>query len=845
MLKAVIKTSSGPRTFFVKVLRESAYAPTLQRHELLRRARFPAALVAAATADFVLVLHELPGRPLAQAIFDEAMPCTAESMIMLLDSMPSDVVALPRRPPWTGAVGTYAEMIAAALPVLDPQLQWLVAQVSGGLAGAQPGLEPTHGDFHEGQLFVSNGLITGLLDIDTMGPGGVLMILPASRAPFHDAANDTEQAAGLTRLINLWLQVFDTRVDPADLRLRAAGVIVSLATGPYRSQEPNWQAETTRMIESAVAPRRARSASDRARAPRIVRRCPGRTNERTRFMSASERGRQRLKSAILASGASSQALREQGTKQRCEYSRVSALTESGTPFKAVYGPEDLAEFDPDLTLGEPGHYPYTRGIHPSMYTTRPWTMRQYAGFGTAAESNARYRELIAHGTAGLSVAFDLPTQMGYDSDAPIAAGEVGKVGVAIDSIEDMRELFAAIPLDKVSTSMTINAPAALLLLLYQLVAEEQGVPAATLSGTIQNDVLKEYIARGTYIFPPAASLRLVSDTFGYCRDHLPRWNTISISGYHMAEAGATPAQEIAFTLTNGIAYVEAALAAGLAVDDFAPRLSFFFVSRTTLLEEVAKFRAARRIWAQLMRDHFGAHEEKSMMLRFHSQTAGVQLTAQQPEVNLVRVAVQALAAVLGGTQSLHTNSFDEAIALPTPKAARLAVRTQQVLAYETDVTKTVDPFAGSYVVESLTNDVEAESRRLMEAVAERGGAVSAIEQGFQKAEIERAAYQVARQIDAGERVVVGVNRFQIAEEEPYEPLQVDPAIEMTQAAKLAALRADRDQEAVDAALAEVRAAARGTGNVLIPLKEALRLRATVGEVCDALRDVRGVYRPKA
>ena len=411
---------------------------------------------------------------------------------------------------------------------------------------------------------------------------------------------------------------------------------------------------------------------------------------------------------------------------------MSAQTESGTPFKAVYGPEDLAEFDPDLALGVPGSYPYTRGIYPSMYTTRPWTMRQYAGFGTATESNARYRELIAHGTTGLSVAFDLPTQMGYDSDAIIAAGEVGKVGVAIDSIDDMRELFAGIPLDQVSTSMTINAPAAVLLLLYQLVAEEQGIPAVRLTGTIQNDVLKEYIARGTYIFPPAASLRLVGDTFAYCHDHLPRWNTISISGYHMAEAGATPAQEIAFTLTNGIAYVEAALAAGLAVDAFAPRLSFFFVSRTTLLEEVAKFRAARRIWAQLMRDHFGAREEKSMMLRFHSQTAGVQLTAQQPEVNLIRVAVQALAAVLGGTQSLHTNSFDEAIALPTPKAARLALRTQQVLAYETDVTKTIDPFAGSYAVESLTNDVESESRRLMEAVAERGGAVAAIEQGFQK-----------------------------------------------------------------------------------------------------------------
>ena len=522
---------------------------------------------------------------------------------------------------------------------------------------------------------------------------------------------------------------------------------------------------------------------------------------------------------------------------------MSAQTESGTPFKAVYEPKDLADFDPDHALGEPGHYPYTRGIHPSMYTTRPWTMRQYAGFGTAAESNARYRELIAHGTAGLSVAFDLPTQMGYDSDAPIAAGEVGKVGVAIDSIEDMRELFSGIALDEVSTSMTINAPAAVLLLLYQLVAEEQGVSPAALSGTIQNDVLKEYIARGTYIFPPVPSLRLVSNTFAYCHDQLPRWNTISISGYHMAEAGATPAQEIAFTLSNGIAYVQAALAAGLAVDDFAPRLSFFFVSRTTLLEEVAKFRAARRIWAQLMRDQFGARDERSMMLRFHTQTAGVQLTAQQPEVNLVRVAVQAMAAVLGGTQSLHTNSYDEAIALPTPKAARLALRTQQVLAYETDVTKTVDPFAGSYAVESLTDDIEAASRRLMQQVADRGGAVAAIEQGFQKTEIERAAYSVASQIDTGERVIVGVNRFHLDEEEPYEPLRLDAAIEVKQARKLAALRAGRDQAAVEAALDDIRAAARGTGNVLYPLKEALKFRATVGEVCNALRDVWGVYRP--
>jgi methylmalonyl-CoA mutase N-terminal domain/subunit len=522
---------------------------------------------------------------------------------------------------------------------------------------------------------------------------------------------------------------------------------------------------------------------------------------------------------------------------------VSGETESGTPFGSVYGPDDLAGFDPAAALGEPGGYPYTRGVHPAMYTTRPWTMRQYAGFGTAAESNARYRELIAHGSAGLSVAFDLPTQMGLDSDAPAAAGEVGKVGVAIDSLDDMRVLLADIPLGTVSTSMTINAPAAVLLLLYQLVAEEQGVDPHVLTGTIQNDVLKEYIARGTYIYPPQPSLRLVSDTFAYCQEALPRWNTISISGYHMAEAGATPAQEVAFTLTDGIAYVEAALAAGLAVDDFAPRLSFFFVSRTTLLEEVAKFRAARRIWAEVMRDQFGAENPRSMMLRFHTQTAGVQLTAQQPEVNLVRVAVQALAAVFGGTQSLHTNSFDEALALPTPKAARLALRTQQVLAYETDLTKTVDPFAGSYVVESLTDDLEAEMRSLMEQVADRGGAVAAIEQGFQKTEIERSAYEVTRQIDAGDRVIVGVNKFRMDEEDPYVPQRADPTLEAAQTSRLAALRADRDNPAVQRGLEAIRAAASGTDNVLPPLKAALALRATVGEVSDALRDVWGSYRP--
>jgi methylmalonyl-CoA mutase N-terminal domain/subunit len=518
-------------------------------------------------------------------------------------------------------------------------------------------------------------------------------------------------------------------------------------------------------------------------------------------------------------------------------------TESGLPVRPVYGPDDLAGFDPAERLGEPGDYPYTRGVYRNMYTGRPWTMRQYAGFGTAKESNERYHQLVAAGTGGLSVAFDLPTQMGYDSDDPIAHGEVGKVGVAIDSLEDMRTLFGGLPLDEVSTSMTINAPASSLLLMYQLVAAEQGVAGDALTGTIQNDVLKEYIARGTYIYPPAESLRLISDIFGYCATELPRWNTISISGYHMAEAGATPAQEVAFTLANAKEYVRAAIAAGLDVDQFAPRLSFFFVARTTLLEEVAKFRAARRMWARIMRDEFGAKNPKSMMLRFHTQTAGVQLTAQQPEVNLVRVALQGLGAVLGGTQSLHTNSYDEAIALPTQKAARLALRTQQVIAYETDVTATVDPFAGSYVVERLTDELEDAAVALVDAVEERGGAVAAIEQGFQKNEIERSAYQIAREIDSGERVVVGVNRFVVDDDEPYEPLRVDPAIEAEQAARLETLRADRDGGEVERTLDALRAAAGGTGNVMVPMREALAARATVGEVSHALRDVWGTYVP--
>ncbi len=522
---------------------------------------------------------------------------------------------------------------------------------------------------------------------------------------------------------------------------------------------------------------------------------------------------------------------------------MTRVSESGLPIEPVYGPESVADLDPARDIAEPGEFPYTRGIHPTMYVRRPWTMRQYAGFSTAADSNQRYQQLIQAGTTGLSVAFDLPTQMGYDSDAPAARGEVGRVGVAIDSIDDMRVLLGGIPLDSVSVSMTINAPAAVLLLLFQLVAEEQGTPASQLTGTIQNDVLKEYIARGTYIYPPQPSLRLVADTFAYCEKEMPHWNTISISGYHMAEAGATPVQEIAFTLANAKEYVRAALSSGLAVDEFAPRVSFFFVARTTLLEEIGKFRAARRLWARIMRDEFGAADPKSQMLRFHTQTAGVQLTAQQPEVNMARVTVQALAAVLGGTQSLHTNSYDEAIALPSQKAARLALRTQQVLAYETDLTATADPFAGSYAIESITDDIDTAASELIAKIEGMGGAVAAIEQGFQKAEIERSAYLVACQIDEEKRVIVGVNKFVLAEEEPYEPLRVNPAIEQDQARALAALRSSRDAAQWASRIADLKRAAAGTENVLYPLREALRARATVGEVCDALRDAWGIYKP--
>jgi methylmalonyl-CoA mutase N-terminal domain/subunit len=522
---------------------------------------------------------------------------------------------------------------------------------------------------------------------------------------------------------------------------------------------------------------------------------------------------------------------------------MAGQTESGLPIEPVYDSSALAGFDPATALGEPGAFPFTRGVYPSMYTGRLWTMRQYAGFGSAAESNLRYRQLLAAGTTGLSVAFDLPTQMGYDSDDPLAAGEVGKVGVAIDSIDDMRTLFDQIPLDQVSTSMTINSPAALLLLMYQMVAEEKGIAASALRGTVQNDILKEYIARGTYIFPPRASLRFATDLFAYCKTELPAWNTISVSGYHMAEAGATPVQEVAFTLADAIEYVRAAQAAGLDVDEFAPRLTFFFVARTTFLEEVAKFRAARRVWAHVMRDQFGARDPSSTMLRFHTQTAGVQLTAQQPELNMVRVALQALGAVLGGTQSLHTNAYDEAIALPSEKAARLALRTQQVLAYETDIAKTVDPFAGSYAIESLTDDIETAVLELMRRVEDLGGAAAAIERGFQRAEIENAAYEVAQGIDSGDRIVVGLNAFTSEADEDYQPLRVDPESEAQQIARLVAIRARRDGDAVQRTLAAVASAASGEQNVLLPIKEALRAQATLGEVCATLRGIWGRYEP--
>ena len=514
-------------------------------------------------------------------------------------------------------------------------------------------------------------------------------------------------------------------------------------------------------------------------------------------------------------------------------------TPSGIPIEPLYEPS--GEFDVS-EIGRPGEFPYVRGVYPDMYRGKVWTMRQYAGYATAAESNARYRYLLDHGQTGLSVAFDLPTQMGYDSDDPVADGEVGKVGVAIDSLDDMRALFAGIPLDKVSTSMTINAPASVLLLLYQLVGEEQGVDPAQLTGTIQNDILKEYIARGTYIYPPEPSMRLITDTFAYCAETLPKFNTISISGYHMGEKGATAVQEIAFTLADAIAYVDAAIAAGLAVDKFAPRLSFFFVARTTLFEEVAKFRAARMLWAEIMRDRFDAKDPRSQMLRFHTQTAGVQLTAQQPENNIVRVAIQALAAVLGGTQSLHANSFDEALALPTERAAKIALRTQQIIAAEAGVVETADPLGGSWFIEELTKEIEQRAREYIEKVDQMGGAVKAIE--YMQGEIEQAAYEEQQAIEAKRRLVIGVNTQVEKDEQPAETLRVEAVTQTEQIERVRGVRAKRDQAGAKQALEDLRAAAKGTDNLLPPIREALRAMATVGEVCGVMRDVFGMYKPR-
>ena len=512
-------------------------------------------------------------------------------------------------------------------------------------------------------------------------------------------------------------------------------------------------------------------------------------------------------------------------------------TSSGIEIAAVYGPGGHGE------LGDPGAYPFTRGPYPTMYRGRLWTMRQYAGFGTAKETNQRFKALLAAGQTGLSVAFDLPTQMGLDSDSPLAVGEVGKVGVAIDSLDDMRTLLDGLPLAEVTTSMTINATAPILLLLYQLVAEEQGVPQERIRGTVQNDILKEYIARGTYIYPPMASMRLVTDLFAYCSKELPNWNTISISGYHIREAGATAAQELAFTLANGIAYVKAAVDAGMDVNHFGPRLSFFWNSHNHLFEEAAKFRAARRMWATIMKERFGATDPAAQRMRFHTQTAGSTLTAQQAENNIVRTAIQAMAAALGGTQSLHTNAFDEALGLPTESSATIALRTQQILAAESGVTDTVDPLAGSYYVESLTDALEAAAFGLIEETDRLGGAVVAIEQGFPQAEIEEAAYRASLRIESGEDTVVGVNRYVDGAGASVAPLTVDPTIEQAQRDRVDAFRARRRPGSVEGALRELEAAAACSSNLMYPMKAALVAGATLGGVSDALRRVFGVYRP--
>ncbi len=513
----------------------------------------------------------------------------------------------------------------------------------------------------------------------------------------------------------------------------------------------------------------------------------------------------------------------------------------GAPLKPVYGPADVAAGRGAAGLGAPGEFPFTRGVHAEMYRRRLWTMRQYAGFGSAAETNKRYRFLLDQGQTGLSVAFDLPTQMGYDPDAPAARGEVGKVGVSIASLEDTQDLFEGIPLDRVSTSMTINATASILLALYIATARRQGIAPERLAGTVQNDILKEYIARGTYIFPPGPSMRLIIDTFAFCRDRVPRWNTISISGYHMREAGCTAVQEVAFTLANGIAYVEAARAAGLTIDEFAPQLSFFFNAHNNLIEEVAKFRAARRLWARIMRDRFGARDPRALALRFHAQTAGSMLTAQQPENNIVRVTVQALAAVLGGCQSLHTNSMDEALALPTERAVRIALRTQQILAHESGVADVVDPLGGAFAVERLTDDVEEAAEVYIQKIDELGGAVQAIP--FMQREIQDAAYRYQREVEDQARIVVGVNEYVTADAPPANLFQVDPAVGGALAEKVARYRAARDRDAARRALDALETAARSRDNLLPRIVDAVEAAVTLGEICDRLRGVFGVHQP--
>ncbi|MBN1660797.1 MAG: methylmalonyl-CoA mutase family protein [Anaerolineae bacterium] len=519
-------------------------------------------------------------------------------------------------------------------------------------------------------------------------------------------------------------------------------------------------------------------------------------------------------------------------------------TESGIPVERLFTPADV-EVDYARDLGFPGDYPFTRGVQPTMYRGRLWTMRQYAGFGTARETNERYKYLLSQGQTGLSVAFDLPTQIGYDADDPIAAGEVGKVGVSISSLENMEALFDGIPLDRVSTSMTINAPATVLLAMYVAVGKKQGVAPSRLRGTVQNDILKEYIARGTYIYPPGPSMRLITDLFAYCNQAVPQWNTISISGYHIREAGSTAVQEVAFTLANAIAYVEAALRAGLPIDDFAPRLSFFFNAHNNLLEEVAKFRAARRLWARIMRERFGAVDPRSWTLRFHTQTAGSMLTAQQPENNVVRVALQALAAVLGGTQSLHTNSRDEALSLPTEEAVQIALRTQQIIAYESGAAESIDPLAGSYLVETWTDEIERRASEYIARIDALGGAMKAIEQGYVQREIQDSAYRWQRAVDRGDKVIVGVNRFEggagSGSTNGLDILRVDPAVGERQRARLRALRERRDGEAVSASLERLRAAAHGDENLMPLILDAVERYATLGEICGVMRDVFGEY----